>query len=654
MARQFARFVAAPIGPGLVAADSGLTLTTTLAGLDIQRTARSDVAHALGEHGAEFTFWGNSTLVAAIGLVQAGASLSAAVGIVAGSVGWRLDAGTIARNGVQQTSGLAIPVKGDIVSVRLRGGEVTSYADFYRGTALLFTVAIGAGEWYFAVSMASPNAAELFCAVNAGQWPALTAAGRAGWQPSPASTPILRISDVHFLTASTDTPSNTRYEGFMAPAGIDLLSEVGFWPWSDSTSPRGGSAQFSCYAPDGYFDAIEGDEVAVAIRTVDTTGTLASAAQLGRFMLDAIEVEADARVRVRLRDAHDDLDEPVNPGVFLPSIPQLAWQPQPLVIGAVASVPLMLANNDGTVGFLADAPVAAVDTVLDRGDALEAGTWSLTSGNQLLLESPPLGPVVADVSTIGAGMTPASLQQALHQVFSRVRKASWSSADAASIDTATGYAGIGYYVGGSVQSARQARDAMLASYGAAAYQAADGTVRFVRLVDPDTAVASLELDQALLDADLVVTPDFAPNLTRRMAYRPNAAPMEPGEFVTDLVDVPVQRRQELMGLYRGMVYSARPLASRYSAAERRGPFISLFWRAQDAQAEIDRICGLYAVERNFYRWSIAGQPSLSLVPGQIVRVSYPRYGLSAGRNLLVAGIQRNPVTGRVTLRLWGA
>ena len=656
MAREYARFASAPIGPGLYADHDGLMLTMLAADLSVNRTARGTVAHSSGSHGVEFVFWGDDALIAAVGLVQASTSLSTFVGNDVGSVGWRFDTGRIALDGTQQAIGITAPVKGGIVGVCFReAAGAAFFADFYRGTTLIHSQSLSAGpSWYFAVSLASTTAGGLVCAVNAGQWPALTAAARAGWQPTPVSVSTLRLSDVHYLTAPTDDPSNTRYEGFIAPSGLDLLSEVGFWPWADAVSPRGGSAQFSVYTPEGLFDAVAGEDVAVAIKTVDAQGALASATQLGRFVLDSVEVEADARMRVRLRDAHDDLDEPVNPGVFLPSIPQLAWQPQPLVIGAVASVPLLPANNDGTVGFMADAPIAAVDAVLDRGDALEAGTWSLTSGNQLLLESPPLGPVIADVSTIGAGMVPASLQLALHQVFSRVRKSAWSSADAAAIDAATGYAGIGYYVGSGAQSARQARDTMLASYGSAAYQATDGTVRCVRLVDPDAVAHSLELDPALLGEDLVVVPDAAPNLTRRMAYRPNAAPMEAGEFVTDLVDVPMQRRQELMGLYRGLVYSARPLAARYAAAERRPPFISLFWHAQDAQSEIDRICGLYAVERNFYRWSIAGQPSLALVPGQIVRVSYPRYGLAAGRNLLVAGIQRNPVTGRVTLRMWGA
>jgi hypothetical protein len=153
---------------------------------------------------------------------------------------------------------------------------------------------------------------------------------------------------------------------------------------------------------------------------------------------------------------------------------------------------------------------------------------------------------------------------------------------------------------------------------------------------------------------VVVTPDYAPNLTRRMGYRPNARVLGEGELVTDLQDVPRWRRRELTAPFRGQVYGAGPLAARYRAADQAPPMVSLFWQQQDAQAEIDRMVGLYAAERRFYRWQVAGNPVLDLKPGQIGTITYPRYGLEAGRKVLVRGVQRNPVTGTVTLTFWGS
>src|SRR5690606_37620305 len=184
---------------------------------------------------------------------------------------------------------------------------------------------------------------------------------------------------------------------------------------------------------------------------------------VARFALDRIETLDDGRKALHLRDAHDDLDEPANPGQFLPAISALAWRTQPMVIGAVASIPYLGANSDGSVGWLADAPLAHVSAVLDRGDPMGPGTWTLASdGQQILVEQPPVGPVVVDASSIGPGMQPASLQEALHELFDRIGKAAWSSADAAAIDTATGYAGIGFYAGDRV-TVREALAAILPS-----------------------------------------------------------------------------------------------------------------------------------------------------------------------------------------------
>lgn len=656
--REYARFSDAPIGPALIAGDAGLTLTTTSDALSLSRTARGTVSHSGGSHGVEFVFWGDGPLAAAIGLLQASASLSSALGAGAGSIGWRLATGEIYLDGVEVDDGLPIPVKGEVVAVHFYEAPGFNFrADFYHGSVLVSTIDLPpAATWYFGVSMASTLAGDLTCAVNAGQWPVLTAAGQAAWQPPAPSVLTVRLSDWHWMTAPDDDAENERFEGVLDSAGMDTLSAVGFWPWADSVAPRAGSAQFTVRDRVDLLAPIEGAaDVRVSVKQADYDGTYGDAAAVARFVLDAIEVVDDGTRLVRLRDAHDALDEPINRGVFLPYVTALAWQQQPVVIGAVASVPLLAANSDGTVGFLADAPLAHVDVVLDRGDALETGTWSIAPGNQqLLLESPPLGPVLADVSSIGAAMTPAPLEDALHQVYSRVGHGAWSSTDAAEIDADTGYAGIGFYVGGGAMSARDARDTILANYGASCYQAPDGVLRIARLIDPDSATATAELSPARLVDDLTWLPDTAPSLSRRMGYRPNAARMDASDFVTDLVDVPIARRAELMRPYRGLVYSAVPLAARYAAAERRNPFLSMFWRQEDAQAEIDRICSLYAVERRFYLWRNAGDVALQLHPGQVVHLTYPLHGLDAGRNMLVVSVQGNRSTGRFTIKLWGA
>lgn len=654
-----ARFATAPIGPDLLAPSdgAGMLVTTAADALSLARIARSDVALDAGTAGAEFVFYGEAASVnARVGVVTPAASLAAALGADAGTIGWNLATGEVIGAGFVLASGLPTVDKGNIVG--LLADFTAGTLAFFHGATQVASVAMSAGERHFAVSLASTEAGDLVCAVNAGQWQALSAAAQAGWSAPDAAISTVRLSDLDWLSTTTDAPANTRWEGVIDAAGITTLAELGFWAWGGNASMQGDAAQCRVMDPDGLLDALalgDASGVPVEMRQADADGSLASSTAVARFVLDRIEIEGDGHKRVLLRDAHDDLDLPLSRSQFLPNIPALAWRPMPVVIGAVASAPALLANSDGSVGFLADAPLAEVSTVMDRGDPMEAGTWSLDpNSQQLLLDSPPVGPVVADCSSIGAGMTPATLEQALRAVFGRIGKAAWSSADAAAIDTATGYAGLGYYAGDSV-SVRQALAGILPSYGAWWWQDADGVLRFARVTDPDAAVSEdFDLDWAELGSDLVAVPDLAPNLTRRMAYRPNARPLSASELVTDLVDVPVWRRQELMGLWRGVAYGGGTLASRYRRADTAAPFVSVFWRAQDAQTEIDRVVGLYAVERRFYVWHVAGDATFSLQPGQIGRITYPRYGLDAGRNVLVRSRQRNPITGETIITFWGA
>lgn len=237
----------------------------------------------------------------------------------------------------------------------------------------------------------------------------------------------------------------------------------------------------------------------------------------------------------------------------------------------------------------------------------------------------------------------------------RLGREAWSASDCVAIDQATGYMGIGYYAGSAI-TGRAVLNALLPSYGAGCYQDPAGVLRFVRVIAPETHAGPFAFDLSEADdlaADLVMVPDDAPNLTRRMAYRPNAQALAASDLVTDVVDVPQARRDELTGLYRGQVYGAGPLHAHYQRAEAADPVISLFWHAADAQQEIDRVLGLYRVQRHFYQLAVRGDQDLAPLPGQIGRLTYSRYGLADGKPVLVRRVERNPATGDVVLTVWG-
>ncbi|KAF1692770.1 hypothetical protein CSC62_14140 [Pseudoxanthomonas jiangsuensis] len=654
MTIMFSRFAASPIGPSLVAEDGGLSLATTDA-TSLASAARSDLPHVDGVRGVEWTFWGEDDLQATVGLVTAAASLSAQVGS-AGGLGWRLHSGEVVAGGVVVASGLPAVAKGDVVGLRvdLDAGTVAFYlaGDVVHSRSLALS-----GDLHFAVSLASTAAGGLRCIVNAGQWQGFAPA-LAGWPVPAAEIEPLRLATEPYMSATGDSPANASYLELVAGDGIQSIAAVSFWPWADGGS-RGAAAQVKLQDAHGVLDDVAlGDvrDVPVRVRLVQQGEALAGATAVSRHILERIDIEDDGRKTAVLRDPHDDLDAPLHRAVFLPSInDQVAWQPQPVVIGAVRSAPMVPVNSDGSVQWISDAPLASVDRVLDRGAEILAGDgYTLVAGGQqLAFDATPVGPLIADVSSIGAGMAPATLEQALTEVFRRINKAAWSSADAAAIDTATGYAGVGYYAGDG-GTPRQALAALLASYTADWWQDGDGVLRIARLVDPDTLAEAFELDWTALDADLVVQPDLAPGLSRRMAYQPNAYPLATGDMITDLEQLPPAMRQQLAGEYRGQVYAGGPLASRYVRAEAAAPMLSRFDRRADAQAEIDRVIALYAVPRNFYIGRVRGRTDLQFRPGQVIRITYGRYGLAAGRKVLVASAIGNPVTGEHTVKFWGA
>lgn len=656
MSEQYARWAASPIGADLMVEDGGLTLASP-GGAPVSHLARSTIAHSQGEHGVEFLIWGDGAAQATIGVVSPAAPPVAEVGFANG-MGWRVYAGELVRNGTPILSGMQIPAVGEVLGIRIQIGN-PSTVRFYRGTQQVAQAEVTlAGGAHFAASLATDAASGLRCAVNAGQWQSVGPASL-GWTVPNEEIAPLRLANEDFMTGPADAPANAPYAGMLGSDGLSSVASVSFWPW-DGTS-RSGTAQVRVLDAEGVLDqAALGNlrNQPVHVRSVEQGAALASATPVGRYVLDRIDIEDDGTKQLVLRDAHDDLGDALSQAVFLP--PQgesIAWQQQPVVIGTVRSAPGISVNSDGSQQWICDAALASVAAVLDRGASIAAGSgYSLQAdGQQIALVSPPLGPLVADVSSF-PNMAPATLRQALGDLFGRIGKAAWSGADAEALDLASGYAGIGYYVGDTT-TARDALTTMLSSYAADWWQDGDGVLRLARLLDPaDTAENDLafELDWTELSADLVVTPDLAPNLSRRMAYQPNATVLSAGDLITDLVLLPPVTRQQLTSAYRGQVYAAGSLPARYAHADTAEPFVSRFDRREDAQAEIDRIIGLYAVPRNFYVGRITGRADLQLRPGQVGRITYHRYGLETGRKVLVTGVTSNRVTGEHTLKFWGA
>jgi hypothetical protein len=81
--------------------------------------------------------------------------------------------------------------------------------------------------------------------------------------------------------------------------------------------------------------------------------------------------------------------------------------------------------------------------------------------------------------------------------------------------------------------------------------------------------------------------------------------------------------------------------------------IDTLWNdAADAQQEVDAMLALMKADRHLYLVTMRGQQFRMRV-GNTVRLVHRRFGLAAGREMVVLGVTENTTTGFTDLRLWG-
>ena len=240
----------------------------------------------------------------------------------------------------------------------------------------------------------------------------------------------------------------------------------------------------------------------------------------------------------------------------------------------------------------------------------------------------------------------------LLQVRAGLLESQWSAADAAAIDTATGY-GLGFSATEPV-SVGQALQAALVGYGACYWQDADGVIRFSRLIDPASQSSTGVITQDVMLSDLAITPDNAPGLTAQIAGQRNWTVLNDTDFVTDFAEVPIALRKTLGRKFRAIRTTGVPFPAEYAHA--RGatyPMETLIDEPASLQTEIDRVAALYQTVRFFYLVDVSIDAIEAYELGQTWTLEYPRYGLSAGKDCLLVAVTEDRINRTATLRLWG-
>lgn len=335
--------------------------------------------------------------------------------------------------------------------------------------------------------------------------------------------------------------------------------------------------------------------------------------------------------------------------------------------------------------YIALATGTTIDSALASWN--KAGTYEVTITNTdgvdhslYLLSIPlsaggsivPVPPQVSDIQVMTyddtytpdpRDTTPATLQAIkladyLHEVLD-VRGAQagvqWSLEDAQAIDAATGYAGLGVYLDGG-ETIAQALDMALASYTACKWADGAGKLRFTRLIDPASVAAGDRAGTIELNAmggDLVPALDTAPGLTTQMGVRRNWASFSDGDLVEASENFPLAVRQSMLRDYQQVASTATPLAGAYRHALYAAPVASCFDQQADGQAEIDRVAALYSVPRWFYAVPVELEALPGIDLGQVWTLVYPKYGLAAGKPVLVIDFEPDLLANTANIILWG-
>jgi len=486
----------------------------------------------------------------------------------------------------------------------------------------------------------------------------------------------VRASDKGFVSGAADDPAHTAF-----PARIEAPLEFSATLF-DGPEPLGrASTQFGELAlanGDAVLDpwlAYHWEGRAITVKAGLKGWTLA---QFGVVL----EAEAgppewdEEELRLPLRDRGARLERPVQQNAYigtggLEGAADLAGQPKPLAFGRVLNARPQLLDAGLLIYQIHDGQVQDIDAVRDKGIALtDAGDLALAAildpttvvaggsfasnlANGLIrLGATPAGQVTADLrGDVSDGVHAATAAAIAQHIVTR-------RLGGASLDTASQVdggafndlarlqpAGLGLFVDGDGPSAAAVLDRLLGSIGAAWSSNREGFLTVRRLEAPGAPVAALGRPEI---GRITRLETAAPSWRRRVAYRPvwtvqrdeDLAAAAP-DAVRELVGQAARLAEEIDGGVLGANRLARDVA-----------LAALYELEADARAEALRALALHGPRRDSYELDLAKARFAPLL-GLSVRISYPRFGLDAGRDFVVIGEQQGLLSDRKTLTVWG-
>lgn len=482
------------------------------------------------------------------------------------------------------------------------------------------------------------------------------------YDPALATTVAHYFSDDGFVTGPADLPGDTYFDA-------RLLSALNFerqlfagGRLSGRSVPGAGALQLS--NADGALDAMtalafDGRRVRVLLGGDDFAYSEFETIFDGTA--DGIEFD-DETVTVRLRDLQSWFEAGIVRGVYggtggLDGRSGLKDREKPLAFGRAYHVPALLVDPSTLTYQVHDGPIEDVDAVYDSGLALTgvagapaAGQYSVDASNGTFrLGASAAGTVTANVrgdkvdgvyvETVAGLIRRLVTTRASHQDLLAVDGSGFAAFDAANDDT------VGLWVREGSTLA-EALDALADSLGAHYGFDRSGRLTIGRVEEPaGSAVAAYDESHVLEIERLAVA---RPVWRHTVEYRRYWQTLDAGSIAGAVTE---ETRADLAEAVR-VEAASDPSVRALHPLSVDAVISTLLTESASAAAEANRLLTIFGSGRVAFRVLLKTQP-FALELGQTVTLTYPRHGLSEGRNLVVVGMIEDSAANEITLDLWG-
>ena len=479
------------------------------------------------------------------------------------------------------------------------------------------------------------------------------------YDPSRETTIPLYLSDHGFTTEPNEVPGNQYFDA-------RLLSALSF----ERHLYRSGRLEGRSLPGFGTLDINNADGALDEWRSLAFDGRRVRLLLGGdRFRLadyrnvfdgtaERIEFDDD-RIRLHLRDLQVLFERPLQQTLYLGTGGSegdfgLKGRPKPLCFGRCFHVPAVLIDAATLTYQVHDGQISGIDAVFDSGLALTVGTEppapshfavDLAAGT-FRLGSAPNGPITAHVKGDATGGSYAEDAASLMlRIAMRASGLSLINGGAfADLNHAAPMA-TGFFAARET-AMLSALDSLADSIGAHFGFDRQGQFTVGRLTGPEeTATESFdESDIIRLERE----PSALPIWRQKIGYARYWRSLSDGESAAALN---TEARSDLAESHRYADASDPVIQIHHKLAD-DAQKDGLLATEADAAAEAARRLALFGTARDLFRVRVKTRPySLSL--GNTIRISYPRHGLAAGRNLVLVGLSEDSAYDEAELTLWG-